>query len=150
MARFNFRLQPFLSVKEQMEAQKETEYGQALRKREEEKERLRLLEGQKEAQIQAFRQSLASKVDPASGRRYNQVIERLKIHIVQQIQRVEASERFAEKKRLELVEAMKERKALETVKDRALETFRIEENLAEQKRTDELVSYKYADKAANG
>jgi hypothetical protein len=44
LAKFNFRLQPLLNVKEQIETQKEIEYGQALRKLEEERQKkIRLL-----------------------------------------------------------------------------------------------------------
>jgi flagellar FliJ protein len=143
MARFNFRLQQFLSIKEQIENQKEIEYGQALRKLEEEKQRLILLCQYKESQIESFRQSLANVIDTKEGRRYNNTIERLKQRIKEQAQRVAAAEDFAEKKRLELVEAMKERKALESVKENAFETYTLEEKLTEKRQVDELVSYQY-------
>jgi flagellar FliJ protein len=143
MARFQFRLQKYLGVKEQIEEQKELEYSKAVQKLEEERALLRQMNEQREQQIADFRLAVTSTIDPFEIRRLNTSIERLKNHIKQQGQRVAAAEAFAEKKRLELVEAMKERKALEIVRDKAKKEFVIEENLAEQKQVDELVSFKY-------
>ncbi|MCL2204766.1 MAG: flagellar export protein FliJ [Defluviitaleaceae bacterium] len=148
MARFNFRLQQFLGVKEQIEEQKELEYSKAIRKREEEKARLRQMNAHKDAQIADFQIAAMNAIDTIEIKFLNDSIERLKKHIELQKEKVTAAEAFAEAKRLELVEAMKERKALEIVRDNAREAFKIEENLAEQKQVDELVSFKYKDALA--
>ncbi|MCL2499226.1 MAG: flagellar export protein FliJ [Defluviitaleaceae bacterium] len=143
MARFNFRLQQYLGVKEQIEEQKELEYSKAVRKLEEEKNLLRQMNEQRERQIEDFRMAAMNAIDPIEIRNLNTSIERLKNHIKQQEEHVKAAEAFADKKRSELVEAMKERKALEIVRDNAREEFIKEEQLAEQKLMDELVSFKY-------
>jgi flagellar FliJ protein len=150
MARFNFRLQQFLGVKEQIEDQKELEYGKAIRKREEEKALLRQMEEQREQQLEDFRTAVTNAIDPVEIKHYNGSLERLKGRIKQQRERVAAAEAFAEKKRLELVEAMKERKALEIVRDNAREAFIKEEILAEQKQVDELISFKHKDSNRKG
>ena len=144
MPRFNFRLQQYLGIKEQFEDQKEIEYAQALRRLEQEKEIKRRLEEQRDAQIFHFRESLKILIKPSDLRRYNNTIEFLKRRINEQIQRIQAAQTYAEKKRLELVEAMKERKALESVKENALEEHIRAEFLTEQKEIDELISYKYS------
>lgn len=146
MARFDFRLQPLLGVKEQIENQKELEYGQAMRQLEEERQTLTRLHTQREEQVEQFRTSLRSVIHPSDIRRYNNVIERLKQRIKEQIKRVEAAEAFAERKRQELVEAMKERKTLESVRERRHEEYVLEEKIIEQKLVDELVSYQYAER----
>ncbi|MCL2188154.1 MAG: flagellar export protein FliJ [Defluviitaleaceae bacterium] len=143
MARFNFRLQQYLGVKEQMETQKELEYAKALRKVEEEKQLLRELHANREAQIADFQQKVLNNIDTIEIKLLNDSIERLKQYIKKQEERVKAAEEFAEIKRQELVEAMKERKALEIVRDNAREAFNLEQNLVEQKQVDELVSFKY-------
>jgi flagellar FliJ protein len=148
MARFNFRLQQFLNVKEQIEDQKEIEYGQAIRRLEEEKEKKRRLEQKKENEINAFRKSLQDMIKPPDLRRYNNTIEHIKKKIVEQEKRIEAAQIYAEQKRLELVEAMKERKAMDKVKENAFEAYTRDEMLAEQKQIDELVSYKYTERKA--
>jgi len=146
MPRFQFRLQQFLGVKEQIEDQKELEYGKALQKVEEEKNRLREMHEQRQSAINSLRDALTKAIAPIEIRRYNNSIERLKNHIKVQEERLAAAEAFAEEKRQELVQAMKERKALEIVKENALEEFLREEDLAQRKQVDELVSFKYTDK----
>lgn len=148
MAKFNFRLQNYLGVKEKLEDQKEIEYGQALRRLEEERRKKMLLLAQREEQINTFRTSLMKVINPADIRRYNNVIERLKTRIKEQEQRISAAEVFAERKRLELVEAIKERKMLESIREKRFDEYTREELLAEQKQVDELVSYQYAERSS--
>ena len=143
MARFNFRLQQYLGIKEQLETQKELEYAKAIQKVEEEKQTLRTMEANRAAQIADFQQKVLHTIDTVEIKFLNDSIERLKHLIKQQEERVRAAEAFAEQKRQELVEAMRERKALEIVRDKAREEYLLEENLAEQKAVDELVSFKY-------
>jgi flagellar FliJ protein len=143
MARFNFRLQQFLNIKEQIETQRELEYAQALRKLEEERQRLRQMEAKRLAQIEEFRLSLQEAVKPDRIRRYNNTIEHLKIMIREQEKRIAAAEAFAERKRQALVEAMKERKAFDKLRENTLDEYRRTELMAEQKQVDELVSYQY-------
>jgi len=149
MPRFQFRLQQYLGVKEQIEDQKELEYGKALQKLEEEKIRLNDLLTQRDNTVESLREAVKSAISPIEVKRYNENIERLKQHIKMQEERVVAAEAFAEEKRQELVQAMKERKALEIVKDNAREEFLKESDLAERKQVDELVSFKYTDKLSN-
>jgi len=143
MAKFNFRLQQFLGIKEQIEDQKELEYAKAIRLLEEEKAKLKQMSEQLVQQIENMREQVLNAIDPTEIKLLNASINRLRQIIVQQKERVAAAEAYVEEKRLELVEAMKERKALEIVRDNAREAFIIEENLAEQKQVDELVSFKY-------
>ena len=146
MARFSFRLQTYLSVKEQIEEQKKNEYGRALRKLERERQKKRLMEQELFENIQLFKNGLARAVVPGDIRRYNSRIELLKVQIAEQELRIKEAERRAEEKRLDLIEAMKERKALETVKERNHEEFLKEEQRVEQTVSDGIVSYQYAKK----
>jgi len=146
MAKFNFRLQQYLGIKEQIEDQKELEYGKALQKVEEEKAIHRDLCARRDNQIEDLREALTRPIDPIEVRRYNNVIDRIKQQIIMQLEKIAAAEAFAEQKRLELVQAMKERKALDIVKDNQREEFLLEQNLAEQKQVDELVSFKYTER----
>ena len=144
MAKFTFRLQSFLGVKEQLEEQKKSEYGTALKKLEEEKESLRLMEEELLENVVLFKKALSTSIAPAEIRRYNNRMELIKVWIIEQEKRIEAAARFAENKRLELVEAMKERKALETVRERNYEEYLKEEQRAEQAVVDGIVSYQYS------
>ncbi|MCL2355848.1 MAG: flagellar export protein FliJ [Defluviitaleaceae bacterium] len=144
MARFQFRLEKYLSVKEQIEDQKELEYANALRILEEEKQKLAEFVKRKEESVERLRVSVAKSIEPFEIRRFNNNIERLKHQITVQKERVIAAEEFAEQKRSELVQAMKERKALEIVKENAREEFLIEQDRTERKQVDELTSFKHA------
>ena len=144
MPRFEFRLDRFLSVKEQIEDQKEIEYATALRQVEEEKTRLAELEQARAKTVEDLRKSVSKKISPIEIRRYNNNIERLKHLIIVQTDRLETAKHFAEQKRLELVEAMKERKAIEKVKENAYEEYVRQEDRITRRTTDELTSYKYA------
>jgi len=146
MPRFQFRLQQYLGVKEQIEDQKELEYAKALRKVEEEKQKLEEFKRRRDESVEALRKSVQKSIAPIEIRRYNNNIERLKQQIKVQEERVAAAKAFAEQKRQELVQAMKERKAIETVKENAREEFLKEIDLSERKQVDELVSFKYTDK----
>ena len=144
MPRFEFRLQRYLSVKEQIEDQKEIEYATALRQVEEEKAKLAELEQARASTVEDLRKSVAKLIEPIEIRRHNNNIERLKHLIVVQTEQLETAKLYAEEKRLELVEAMKERKAIEIVKENAYEEFVKQEDRVTRRTTDELISYKYA------
>jgi flagellar FliJ protein len=148
MPRFQFRLQQYLGVKEQIESQKELEYAKALRILEEEKQKLVEFRKKKDESVESLRSLVAKAISPFEIRRHNNNIERLKQQIKTQEERVAAAEALVEQKRLELVQAMKERKALETVKENAREEFLKEADLNERKQVDELVSFKYSEQVS--
>ena len=63
--------------------------------------------------------------------------------IEEQMQNINKAKEIVEEKRLALLEAMKERKVLETLKEKEKENYFKEELKNEQKIIDEIVSYKY-------
>jgi len=146
MPRFEFRLQQYLGIKEQLEEQKELEYAKSLRAVEEEKKRLKDLMERKDQTIEHMRQSLTKMISPIDLRRSNNTIERLKQQISEQISILRQAEEFSEEKRIELLQAMKERKAIETVRDNQKEEYLIEVDKKERKQVDELVSFRYSEK----
>ncbi len=143
MAKFNFKLQNFLSIKEKLEEQKKLEYGKAISELELEKQKKLLLDGEKCNNIEQFRNEIEKRVDPRTFNSYNRYIDFLKKQIVRQEREIEKKTIFAEQKREELVQSVKERKMFDKLKEHAKESFIKEENLAEQKRLDEIVSYNY-------
>lgn len=143
MAKFKFRLQGFLGVKEKIEEQKKVEYGAALKKLDEENQKLNSLANEKGIYINSFRESLIKKVSPSELKVHNDYIEVLKEKIILQYKVIEQSKEIVERRRLELVEAMKEHKMLDTLKEKDYEQFLKDELIAEQKLVDEVVSYRY-------
>ena len=144
MARFSFRLQQYLGIKEQIEEQKELEYAKALRRVQEERELLERLTQMRLDEIGMLKNQIRRRIEPITIRRHNNTIEKLKHNIITQRERLAAAEAFAENKRLELINAMKERKAIEKVRENALEVHKEEEKSQEFKQIDEMVSFKYA------
>jgi len=144
MAKFTFRLQGLLSVKEKLEEQRKMEYGHALAALERERRALRQLEEEKSFNIGEVSRRMKVSIEPEVLTLYGLYIEELKRRIKKQEKRVEAAEREAEERRLILVEAMKERKMMQKLREKDLEEFVEEEKRSEQRGVDVLVSYKYA------
>ncbi|MDR1539913.1 MAG: flagellar export protein FliJ [Clostridiales bacterium] len=146
MAKFNFRLQGYLNVKEKLEGQRKMEYGQMLQALEKEKANLFMLESEKAQCLGLFKLTISSGkkgLDPEEMKRYNSYLSRIAAMINRQSAKVAEAESSAEKKRLELLEAMKERKMLDTLKDKARAVYNRQELLDEQKAADEIVSSRF-------
>jgi len=142
--KFNFNLAPILSIKEKMEDLRKNEFGKAVRELEDERQRLVVLEQNRTDCIQSFCDGLRKGVRPEYIGRHNYFLERLKMLIKQQKAVIKQAEAKVEEKREELVEAMRDRKTLDTLKENAFVEYITEEKRAEQKVVDEIVSYKVA------
>ena len=143
MGKFIFRLQSFLGVKEKMEEQKKLEYGRALKKLEEDNQYLESLKMEKVLHMDEFKDSIERKINTSEFKIYNDYIEIIKKRINAQYKVIKQTEQIVERRRLELVEAIKERKMLEALKEKHHEQFLKDELMAEQKLVDEIVSYRY-------
>lgn len=143
MAKFSFRLQSFLNLKEKLEDQKKLDYGRALSQLEQEKQKKIQMETEKDENILFFRENIQQKINPSTIQGYNDYIELMKKKIVAQQKVIIKAENMAEKKRIALIEAMKERKTLDALKDKAHIEYVQSEKIAEQKIVDEIVSYQY-------
>ncbi|MBQ4464070.1 MAG: flagellar export protein FliJ [Eubacterium sp.] len=143
MARFRFKLQNILNMKEKLEEQAKNEYSQAnmrLREAEEEEERLKTRQADAEAELAKL---LSETLDVMKIKQGEDAVEILKVYVRQQHLVVIQCAREVEIAREKLNEAMKERKTFEKLREHAFEDFLKEVNLAEQKEVDELVSYRH-------
>ena len=143
MPKFNFRLQGYLGLKEKLEDQRKQEYGRAMSELERERGKLEDLETRRAETIAAFRDELAAAVSPQRAGNYNNFLSWLKASVKHQTARVQRAEAEAERRRAALTDAMKERKMLETLKDKDYADYVREQNLAEQKAADETVSFRH-------
>jgi len=144
VAKFIFSMQSLLSLKSRMEEQKKQEFGEAINKLEQEKSFLEGLNMEKEHTLLKLRESVNGKISPTDFKNFNNYVEVLKKRIVAQMGVIIETEKYVEKKRLELVEATKERKMLDKLKEKKHEEYIEEEKKQEQKINDEIVSYKYS------
>lgn len=143
MAKFIFNMQSLLNIKEKLEDKSKTEYGKALNKLEEEKNILLSLENKKRENILSFKQSISLSVKPNYIDSINKYISFIDKKIEEQQENIDKAKKFVEEKRLQLLEAIKQRKVLEALKEKEKENYFKEELKKEQKVIDEIVSYKY-------
>ncbi len=144
MAGFKFKLQGFLNVREKLEEQKKLEYGKAVKVVEDEKAVKKALEDQRDETLGVFKNGLAEKISPVDIRNYNNFIKLTNDRIKNQELVIENAKKVVEEKRLSLVEAVKERKMLDVLKEKAMVQYLEDEKRDEQKKIDEIVSYKYS------
>lgn len=143
MAKFIFNMQGLLNIKEKLEEQSKTEYGKALTRLEQEKSILLNLKNKKQQNILSFRESINKGVKPNYIDNINKYISFIDKKIEAQMENINKAKEIVEEKRLALLEAMKERKVLEALKEKEKENYFKEELKNEQKIIDEIVSYKY-------
>ena len=143
MAKFRYRMQNILDIKEKMENQAKTAYGLANAKLASEQAKLReimLRRARYEAQARELVKGSLWVRDIRACRR---AIDIIKSQQRSQMMNVHAAEKNVEFARERLNEAMIERKTHEKLKERAFEEFKQELQRTEAKEIDELVSYNY-------
>lgn len=144
MAKFKFRLQNILSVKEKLENQAKAEYGLEMAKLHEEQDRKMQME-QKKLQMQnVLIDLLNATLDIPQIRKMERGIEMLKEDIILQKQVIIQQKQQVKKARKKLDQAMQERKTYEKLKEKAFDAFKLEINAAEQKEVDELLSFTHS------
>ena len=143
MARFRYRMQNILDIKEKIESQEKIAYGQANAALQEEQDKLTQLMIRRAGYEKSLRDAALGELDFIEIRRLKEAIETMKVLIREQMINVHIAEKKVEEVRARLDEVMKERKTHENLKEKAFEEFKAEINAEENKITDELVSYTY-------
>ena len=140
---FNFKFQAILDLKIRLEDQKKAKYGEANEELKRQQDKLNVLLEEKVYQCNLMRDKGQKGVTPKELIVYNNYMERLKRSIEIQNVVVENAKKAVERARLELVEAAKQRKMFETLKEKKLEEYWEDYYKKEQAQLDEIVSYKY-------
>lgn len=143
MAKFKYRMQNVLDIKQKMEESAKMEFAEANLRvmREEEKlSEIKQRRRQYEAEGKALRKAQLHVADIKNNAQAISVLQGMQR---EQKKEVEKAEAFQEKKRMQLQEAMQERKIQEKLYENAFEEFIREENARESKEVDELTSYVY-------
>ncbi len=149
MARFRFPMENILRMKEKLEEQAKNEYAQANARLLTEEEKLALLQKRLEEAKLNLKAILEERLSVLEIRQKEDAVEVIKMYVMQQQLEVKRCEKEVEVARDKLTEAMKERKTFEKLREKALDAFLKEEQKAEQKEVDELMSYKYGTKVEN-
>ena len=151
MAKFKYRMQNILNIKEKLETQAKNEFAEARLRLDDEIEKLNGLESRKadyEEEGRAMRLS-AINVRDLNDNKY--ALERMDELIALQKHQVERAQRILETARDKLTTAMQETQIQNKLREKAFEEFKKELNAQESKEVDELTSYTYGQRqqAAN-
>lgn len=143
MAKFKYRMQNILDIKQKLEESAKVEFGEANRRVMEEEEKLSVIENRKreyEEEGGRLRSERLQVADIKNNARSISVLSDMK---KEQESEVERAKVIQEQKRIKLQVAMQERKTQEKLYENAFEEFVREENARESKEVDELTSYVY-------
>ena len=146
MAKFRYSLQSILDIKLKMETQAKQAFAAAKSALDDEEDALRQLFERKRGYEEKAKALLSGSLNVREIEDNKNALLVLDGYIAEQKQRVALAEKRLEKARMELTEVMMERKTHETLREQAFQAFLQEENKAESKTVDELVSYTYGQK----
>ncbi|MBQ1547394.1 MAG: flagellar export protein FliJ [Lachnospiraceae bacterium] len=147
MAKFVYRMQNILDIKEKLETQEKIAFSAAMNHLNEEEEKLRVLM-KRQAEYEAhLKEIMDGRIDVVKINEAKRAVESIKGFVLEQMKQVRRAQKNLELARERLNNAQKERKTHEALKDRAFEEFLQEQNAEEMKQIDQLVSYTYGAKA---
>lgn len=146
MAKFVYRMQNILDIKQKLERQAKAGYGLANAKLIEEQQKLQKIIVQKSGYENRARELVSGSICVNDIRENKRAIESMKVIMRRQLQEVQNAERQVEAARARLQEIMTDRKTHEKLKEHAFEAYMLERGQEENKIVDELVSYTYHEK----
>jgi len=148
MARFRYKLQNVLNIKEKLETQAKQDFSNARKILTEEEEKRDELIRRKEEYHRRAMELRSGTLNVLDIEANQNAMLTMDSFIAQQNVRVSQAEQAVERAREHMTAAMQERKTYETLREKAFEAFLQEENRAESKSIDELTSYTYGQRTA--
>ena len=143
MAKFVYRMQNILDIKNKLEVQARNSYAAARMKLSQEEEKLDRMFEQKKAYEENYRQQLSGNINILQINICKNAIELCKNQIKKQLVEVKVASLNLEAAQKRLGEVLKERKIQEKLREKAYEEFLQELNDQEKKEIDELVSFRF-------
>lgn len=143
MAKFKYRMQNILDIKQKLEESAKMEFSEANIRVMEEEEKLSAIEDRKRSYEEQGRKLREARLHVGEIKNNTQAVSVLRDMQKEQEKEVERAKVVQEQKRLKLQNAMQERKTQEKLYENAFEEFVREENARESKEVDELTSYVY-------
>jgi flagellar export protein FliJ len=136
---FNFRMQTVLDVRKTLEDKIISEFSEQQKELQHEMESLRIIQQQKAEQIDSLRNIKDKKVPVSEIVMRSACIKKCQGEEATQKETVRNVTKKVDKKRAELLEATKKKKAMEICKAKHFEKYQAEERILERTTTDELV-----------
>jgi len=147
MAKFKYRMQNILDIKQKLEESAKMEFGEANHRVLVEEEKLAVIDERKQVYETEGGRLRNDKLSVADIRNNSRAISLLADMKKEQESEVERAKVVQEQKRIQLQVAMQERKTQEKLYENAFGEFVREENAREGKEIDELTSYVYGKRA---
>ncbi|KXG75747.1 flagellar export protein FliJ [Thermotalea metallivorans] len=142
MNKFHFKYQSLLGVKEKHEERIQGKLSTALKRLEDEKQRLMEYEKTKEVYQYMIHAKIQEGTALTAIRVCDMYIRSLDKKIFHQMQTVEKCNRDVNQLRADLLKASQERKTFEKLKEKELDIFSYKEKREEEKFVDQLVTFK--------
>ena len=143
MAKFVYKMQSLLNIKEKLEEQEKTAYGLAKAALNEEEEKLAMLIAKKNRYLEEKRRKMSELLDVLELSKLEQAVHSTELLINDQVLVVKRAEKAVALAQIRLENAMKERKIQEKLREKALEEFKKEEEAKEQQEINELVTFRF-------
>ncbi len=143
MAKFIYKMQSLLNIKEKLEEQAKTAYGLAKAVLNEEEAKLANLIARKNQYIEQKRTEMSAAINVHELTQLEHAIKSMEYKIAEQVLVVRQAEKNVMLAQAKLETAMKERKIQEKLKEHALEQFKQEMEAAEQQEINELVTFRF-------
>jgi len=140
MKKFRFRLERILQLKSHAEKEKQKNYGLAVSKVVDQQTALAGIDDSRRSLQDTQRQRLSGALDTSMMSVFSRYYLLLKKKEIGGRELLKAYEKEQEKKRIELVEATREKKTYEKLKERKFEAYNKETELSIQKEQDEMAS----------
>lgn len=143
MAKFVYKMQSLLNIKEKLEEQAKTAYGLARMTLNEEEAKLAELIARKAQYVEQKRQEMSSSINVHELTQLEHSIKSMEYRIAEQILVVKQAEKNMQLAQAKLENAMKERKIQDKLKEHAFDDFLKEMEAAEQQEINELVTFRF-------
>ena len=143
MAKFIYKMQNILDIKNKLETQEKTAFAIEVQKLRVEEERLVRIRNEIEYYEDLIRGQGDKQINILEWKRCNEALEYKKNEEKIQIQHIKLAEKNVDIARGRLNKVMVERKTQEVLKEKAFEEFVMELNESEKKEVAELVSFTY-------
>lgn len=144
MAKFQYRMQNILEIKEKLETQAKTDFATASHKLRTEEEKLEEIYNYIDKYKESIRQINSSRLDLLQLKACNNAIKIKRFDAKNQKTNIKLAQKDLDIARVKLNKVMAERKTHEILKEKAFDEFKKEQENNEHKEVDELISFQYS------
>jgi len=143
MPKFTYKLQSVLNLRKQVENAAKNDLAVQLKKLSNAQKQLHMVLTEQEEGFNRLSDEYKEGIQVTRLRQYNYYFNNVAERVKQQKESVKKASKDVDISREKLIKASKEKKILETLREKKYDEFLREQLKAEEKVTDEVVSYRY-------